>query len=911
MSADDRDKSIDEGRLGSDELGDAEDAAANPQSSSADNSESDQLGGGYRNEENKGMAGLAKKVLLRRNVAGGGIIGSIVVAGFTFFGIIQGPMQIVHVGKWLEKTHLATNQDFMDGRSARYMYYFLKGNTERARLGALGNVMADKWEARMLDKAGMKPVYQPTTGRFIGYEVVDEEKAQEHLADMETDSINTNARLSDVPGLQGSSRFVDLRDARFADRRSVIRTMTRSTGTSRVSSALGSRLLIHRAGVDFHPFKNVVRKAGDNLAAYNEKRKEERAERRQAGAEPPGANAPQPGQVDTNGDGKVDAPASADAEAAAEGQKTLDGVRNARSAGDLDVIKFDIGKKLLGGAAGAVSTLCMVKGVGDEVQASQFKNVTLVMVRMAWEIVSAGSQIMFGKVDLNMDEIGSLASDMYDPKTKTNIMAAASIQAASGRKPTGPDIPPGIKPSAINEKPLLFKVIDSIKGMDTTCAIDAAIGNLPIIKQVGQITSFAIDAALKPWGISQQTLADSLIDMLDGSPVDKFARGGPLGAIVDTGMMIGASQNWLPAGAVQLTSAQAKALRTDAASNYQYEHSQKSLMARTFDPYDIDSVAGRAIQAAPSSPSTAIASLVSSPFSIFSSFKSLPFQKVSAAETYDYDYGVPMYGYSLDEINDPRFADPFANAEKVEANDGKTLEKLNEDYGVPCFGMQVDPKTGNLISGEAIDTRTIPDKCVNNKDEMFIRYRFYLSDKITEFSLSCYEGDAESCAQIVGGASSTTEGPAQANVGVTSDGFVFPLKTTKETITSQPDDNRWCYKDAVSCHPNYKAADIHAPAGTPVLAARGGKVVVAENNAPGKETTIVTIKGVDGLVYTYTHMGIGSIEVKKGQTIPAGTQIGKVGMGFREGTNEPSSHVHLDVLPATFSERPECSPVET
>lgn len=152
----------------------------------------------------------------------------------------------------------------------------------------------------------------------------------------------------------------------------------------------------------------------------------------------------------------------------------------------------------------------------------------------------------------------------------------------------------------------------------------------------------------------------------------------------------------------------------------------------------------------------------------------------------------------------------------------------------------------------------------------------------------------------VGNSQTPTCGSVDGGTGVSADGFVFPLRTTKATILSMPD-GVWCTTSQVSCHHDYKAADIFAPTGTEVLAARGGKVVLVKEN-PGH----VVIKADDGNIYYYTHMGAKTMTVSKDQVVVAGTVLGRV--GTRADAQGTQQHLHIDALPGSkYGNRPACS----
>lgn len=136
---------------------------------------------------------------------------------------------------------------------------------------------------------------------------------------------------------------------------------------------------------------------------------------------------------------------------------------------------------------------------------------------------------------------------------------------------------------------------------------------------------------------------------------------------------------------------------------------------------------------------------------------------------------------------------------------------------------------------------------------------------------------------------------------------VFPLQDITQTILrSGAEGATWCFANPTNCHGAYKAADIHVPVGTVVVAGKGG-VVVSTNDQSGGMGSNVVIKGQDGkYIYYYTHMAFGSLKVSEGQTVSSDQPIGNVGdSGQANGT---APHLHIDMLPADqFNDRPACS----
>lgn len=140
---------------------------------------------------------------------------------------------------------------------------------------------------------------------------------------------------------------------------------------------------------------------------------------------------------------------------------------------------------------------------------------------------------------------------------------------------------------------------------------------------------------------------------------------------------------------------------------------------------------------------------------------------------------------------------------------------------------------------------------------------------------------------------------ANGGQGVGPDGFVFPLQTNKSTILNNKP--QWCYQNQDNCHHDYNAADIFAPTGTTIIAAKPGTVTAA--NYGSKFGQNVQIKGDDGYNYYYTHMPQGKNKVNVGDKVTAGQPIGEVGTNANAaGTDH---HLHFDIT--SGDKRPSCS----
>jgi murein DD-endopeptidase MepM/ murein hydrolase activator NlpD len=96
-------------------------------------------------------------------------------------------------------------------------------------------------------------------------------------------------------------------------------------------------------------------------------------------------------------------------------------------------------------------------------------------------------------------------------------------------------------------------------------------------------------------------------------------------------------------------------------------------------------------------------------------------------------------------------------------------------------------------------------------------------------------------------------------------------------------------------HHDYPAADIAAPAGSPVYAISNAVVVNAWHSADPRCGIGMTIRTLDGQVWTYCHLAYLDPAVMDGVSLAAGAQVGLVGStGHATGP-----HLHLQLQPAT------------
>lgn len=789
--------------------------------------------GGLYNPMGKGKRKLGKFWTKKRAAAGGGIAavtGSVIIGGLS---ILQGPLQFTHFAQLLEKFHHSRQTEFGDGRGARLMIYAMLGSTERGRMGLAGNKFADKWEQRMVNKTGLRPLYRSgsglSSGRLVGYEIVSDkrdrfdainevldrnpklassfEKATENGAEVRSRNealARGQLRTTKSKGADGSipeNHFiVDFRDVGPRGFKSV-RDFNKGAGSSVVRSklagAMGSRVLTKRGDVRFGFFNNVERKVDERADAKTRKKQAEDYEKsvlkRWSKAVKNGVSRDRlRTQTDQDGDNN-----DGDRDTTPAGQSSSDALNDAAAqtseAGDNGEDTKALREKIVRGAGGsalAVAVFCAVRGIGDGVDEYKYTNNVLPMMRMGIAVMGMGSQAQAGTPAVNLDEMGVMASRLHDKETGKSWTDAESVRAELGQS-GGEPMPEAARLSNVGDQPDVFEIVnyisDKVPGLGLTCDALDKLGNLPIIRDVAAIGTDIIDGFLGVFGTNTTKLTEQGLGAIAGESVNALAKGAEFGNLANTGAFIGANDAAIASGGTALSDDEIAQLDIEHQRLDTEEQSQRSFIARYFDINSADSLAGSTIDNMPSTTSQ-LASLANPLTSFGGSLANLfstttPSVKAAAK----YDYGTKTYGFSLADQNNDMFEDPYENAEWVE---GQDLAALNDKYG-KCFGMTVDTN-GALQVGKSVNVFMLEkdDKfkdCRNDKDlEVFKRYRFYIADTLTLKSLNCYEGDEEACTEIgfVAANDSSSEDGSSAVSGNAAE--LAQQLLDSENVTAQP-----------------------------------------------------------------------------------------------------------------------------
>lgn len=745
--------------------------------------------------DNKTASGKKSKYKITRKqaVSAGLGAGFTIGIGIGFFTFMAGPLQFLQFAKLLERFHFDDSNRFSNSRTAKLFRYARKYTTGRPtnaqdfNMSRTGNKIAVHYEKK-LAKQGIDMKFDDS-GRLTSMHVnPDTPAGKKVIAGLEAEhgvplrpDVDGKVHLDFAPN---SSEITTAKG-----RRKMVSGAVNAMDMNGVSSSMAKRMLKIRARVNFHPLKNlgdaIDEKAKLKWKEYKEDVKKERAKRIDEGTEPP---KPVKG---TDADDAENPASEQEKSTKTQVDDTVTDITNSASDPEASFKQRTSavrGKLTQGmGVAGIIMTFCGLDLLGDSVSDIQEQNIVQPLIRSGMDIVNVGSQIQSGQ-DINMAMLGAIADNFYDPgdpgdpgkpETKrepSSWMSGESIQSELGKPGTGVKMSDAAKPG--KDRPAFFAVIDRITGLpgvDVICsATNSTIGG--IFATIGTIALSAtgVGAALTAIVTEsiQQIIAgafvDDLVRFLAGPALTVAgAKGGELGNYANFGAFLANNNTAKGMGGRALTKGERVALIDERNEAIRQNNKQKKFYARMLDVTSPDSLISKSVIQNNSikNTQTGFASLIKSPFQLFNGFGSsiASLNPKAKAQTEPYDYGVDAFGFSIDERDSQELDDPYANAEKFEANSGQLLKEMNDKYGTTCFGTTIDPTTSKIKYEKAPKYDELEkNKAIcgsENTDPNFLQYRMYIADTITAATITCYESIDETACQDLGLTSSNVTNP--------------------------------------------------------------------------------------------------------------------------------------------------------
>lgn len=823
--------------LSPDDIEAAEDSGATPGKTLPDSSEGDAvgtnnpLGGGglYKPDADGGGAAgdgrsIKSLILNKKTGAGGGIIGLLVGGAFGISTISTGPPQFIHLSQLMQRFHFSRNESAGNSRILKLYKYaknFKNGTQERNQLGIIGNRLADKQDLRYA-KIGVKKDF--VGGVFKGH-LIDPAKYVENAQDgaaFDKDPQKFKEKFKLEHGIDLTVEGNHLRAppssgmfSNYFKNAKLNIYLSKQSGLNNISSSLAARTAGKRERWTWHPISKAdawiraksIEQAKLFFTAMKDRIRQGKSTPLSAQGAPgaPDANGnPNPAQTAQNAQGATDTTAAA----VVPTDTTL-------GSGDVPAadikLKFSdtkVGKPLIKaggfalGAASAAGLVCAVQGITKAAVTLRHEQVIQPLVRTAMQGIAVGNEAMNNDLDLNLNSMGVFAKQLYSTENGS-WTSARSIQKELHQPGTGPDIGDEASLSKLANGGAFAGFLNSFPGLGATCKV---LGN-SVVSGVMTIASFAtpISTGITLAITSSPAFKDAIAGIVKwfaGSPISVAVFGSTYGNYVNYGARYAADKIAVSQGGIQLTKPQAQQLKAFENSIHQQEIDQKSFAQRIFDPYSPDSVVGKAIDSMSPRPIENVASAfgkLANPLKTLSILK-LPFTAKVSAQSADapVDYGADQMGNSVEELDNPKYADPYDNEKKVQAimetKDGKEYR----EKALACFGIIIDEEA--VISSDltkAIDNTSDEYKsleCYTDENlDAWTRVRVHIGNVKAAEAADCYENNVIASCNDSGFGKGDGPGsapPAPAASGTNQNSIDYPnIGKSSDTIPCAPGTN--------------------------------------------------------------------------------------------------------------------------
>ncbi len=720
-----------------------------------------------------GLATRIKGKLTKRKTIAGLLIalvgGGGGLAGLT---ILTGPFQIIHAGQLLTGFHLEEKNDQSDARMlliARYMKFLAAGTPERSRLGIMGNRYADKVQAKFKN-SGFETRFNPRTG-YSDLIVIDPDKAG-NGADprLRGKSAQQIVEFYDKNGIKSTvvNGKVEIdpnqRGYGYRQNQFVYRTAAKVAGYRSITGTIGARFAGKRSGISWHPIakldRKIIQTADAKLTKWQDKRKEyirrTAAAASASGRTRDGSNPARAGEAS-----QVDELSRQAAEA-----------RN--NPGKLEAFGNNLKVKIGAGILGAIGVACIALLIHDTIDEVDQKNINLPSMKMGMEVVNTAAQITASSsddLDGNTDLLGFLSDLMQDDVARNNFFDAMSINAQQGKGLVGTDLPPESKVTTRNDP--LSQIISALEpfGVRQACEVVGSAAGIIILTGLGLILApvGSIVAAVGAF-ILLPLAIDYIVAKMTGTEIDPLAKGAKFGGIADQGVHLFAIEQAIGNGSLPLTEAESRAVGQITDDTRREEFASKGLSDRLFDPYDHRSFISRVIDTQSPDPAANMTRFADGFLNIGRSFGSMFGKAImapaGAAPITPYDYGFSNFGFTVAEMDDPLYRNPFVNADRAST----TLDGPGgADFvtrAKTCFGVTLEKRaTTDAINNESTDPRwsisppvegsspthkKIKDPANNclDKGTAWTSVRFFIFDTQVMNAAACYEGNEQACIDI-------------------------------------------------------------------------------------------------------------------------------------------------------------------
>lgn len=690
----------------------------------------------------------------RKKTFTGLVVGLVIgFSGILGFGIIQGPMQLMHLAQILQ-IPFSDQEQASENRLSKLLRFTRSGDFGDTRVSMLGNRSAKKTFARLEKEAGIKIVEKTGAGRPSVVEI-DTSKYAPGATTQEaaisyakthgipTDQIRMDTTVSDQRGgtfrVGESGRALSDSASRSIFREGIGKLYGKLAGP--ILTAVKGRAVFAKNGnfSKLRVWKRLNTHALEKAIEADKQRKARKAE------------------------------------------------RTPRAEERLSKLKGKI--RPVAGVAAAASALqlggCVAMDIAHETPLATYENVVAPAENQALEFISGDSQLRAGD-NFRITQPGAMVKNLND-KDGSAWQSQALNAMTDQDSGSGKQVPDDYRGSFSSNSPEVEveKALDKVGGKFICGTVGQIVGGIIGIGALvlaaptggASIAVYAGAAAGSTLAVAAGSyfLTKAVVSVLADEPIYKDPQGTNLGHTLAYGSQALAADMYRKSGAAPIEGQSTTSAPLLAQNKEDFQ--QKSFFARTFDIYDYRSVASKAIDSSNFNASQTIASLTNS-FgslgSVFSNIFSLFSPRLLAADGEGaYDFGFPRYGFTQADLDNPLTEDPYKNAEKA-----ASILKSNDDYvdrAKDCFGVEFDEDNGwkvDLINNPDGDpekdvlpnTAKYQEANCGDRSNKWLIIRLFIFDSRTMEAYACYEGvDENACIQpeVAPTASGDTEPPEE------------------------------------------------------------------------------------------------------------------------------------------------------
>ncbi len=729
------------------------------------------IGGGFqshdmisRKEMMKALVNRNKRKALFGGLGMGVIIGIIMSAS-----LVSGPLELVNLSQVLQKGLSGDNKTSSE-RTRGLLRYAKSGSIGETRVGLVGSKVFGNVSDQL---RGVGIDFQTNTNDQVKSATIDTAKLSQKFPELEHMSVAerrsfladkfslSESQLGKISGSAHGTKFaVNTRDFGVKSTRALVKNSLSILDDGKVVTAVKFRVMAQFFDLPglFHPLKRAAAGASDKAFTA--------AERKTA---------------EVNRNKAVETPVE---DTGADAVGSLRGKLGGLS------LRAGVGVALL-----ATAGMCIIRSsAGDIVKVNRAEIVGPAAVD-AVDKTAVGSQVQSGQ-DITLSGAGDVEQGFTDSSGQT-IWKGKALQVLSG-------MPSANGQDLSNDYRQAFSPDTTADHIDSYLGgggIGAVACSLPgqIIQGViglGLVISGFLDAGAS-WGAKAAVegasaagtagavtlLQHQFVNIVRNKAIFPAVAAGAVGGNLlaygarESGNMIARSS-----GGVALPNTNNVAYDKTEAAYDQASFSKESFFARTFDTNDYRSAVSRLADSININMGSGISSFLASFTHVGSLFSTAatPFMPRASAAGTGYDWGFPEYGIPDNILNDPQFADPYANGDTVSKLLDSPSGQTYIDKAKKCFGVNITKGTDgwDAVPQDAVNPNSDAYSnagCSDLSDMNWERIMVFVTDTQTMAAIDCFNGGSDSsdqsCQNIgfgspVSTASATTPTPTTGSLSI-------------------------------------------------------------------------------------------------------------------------------------------------